>query len=300
MNSYQRFTLVLIGVALAVSAGAAQSQSRLLAQTTALETRGSAPEGHALLAATRATLTPAPPAGRPRPTLTPAGGQAASLCLALESDPNSAAAPAATVTYQIIARNLGRGAANNLHWMMPLSPRVQSLRDIRFSRPDAWVSAILADAVEMRLAQLLPGEVATTTLRLYTSETAPVAAALNARVQATWSDKHGGAALSNRVSLVVGRANVSSPTVPLEISVVGAPVNLFVFSYAGFASSEQVSLWYHRANGADVGLGQVAADTQGRLAYNLPASALPSGEYQIVAYGHCSQVSAVGVLTVAP
>jgi hypothetical protein len=231
----------------------------------------------------------------PKPTSVATAG----LLLGLAVDPNRAVAPEAIATYQVVARNAGRGTAKNIKLVVPYNPELQAVLDTRFSPPGGWVGAVLSDTIELRLGQLGAGAVATATVRLRTLANARLGAGLSVRARAEWMGGRHGTALSNRVALVVARANASEPTVPLAISPEeGSAGTTFDIGYDGFSSSEQVSLWYHQPDGSIVGLREVQADAQGRVAYPLAAANLPSGQFRLVAYGQASQVSAVGIFSI--
>jgi hypothetical protein len=264
-------------------------------------------EGQSALA--RATLTPEPTAGPQRPSLCerpptgsalPAGctEQSAEVCLRLSVDPG--VAPASIATYQLVAQNSGPGDAARIRITLPFAPDVQTPLDAAFSDSGAWVSAVLTDAIELRLESLTRDQAITATLRLRTNPDAPLGRDLTARAQLDWSGSATSAGVSNRVPLVVGHTGPRSATATLELlPAAGPPTTMFVAAYTGFASYERVSLWYHRPDGSVVGLREVRADGQGQIVYRLAASAFGSGGYSLVAYGQCSQVTAVGSFSIA-
>jgi hypothetical protein len=257
----------------------------------------------AWVSAQSALPCPPPP---PRPVPVPPGCgtrrasslSAADVCLRLSSDPGGATAPDQIVTYQLVARNGGRGDASDVRITLPFAPEAQALLDAAFSSPGAWVSALLTDAIGLRLGTLKRDQAITATLRLRTSPNARLGRDLTTRAQVGWGDS--GSGLSNRAWLVVAPAASDGMAAPLTITPSsGSPDTTFAVTYDGFASDERVSLWYQRPDGGNIGLGEVQADRQGRMDYRLVASALGAGRYTLVAAGQCSQVSAVGIFTIA-
>jgi hypothetical protein len=202
------------------------------------------------------------------------------------------------VIYQLVARNQGTGIANNILVVLPFTPGVQAIETVTFSSPNAWVSAILTNAIELRPGLLHRDETVTATLRLRTAPASQLGTLLATRAQLQ-SSHDSEPRFSNRVSLAVSTADASASTVPLKITPSsGPPATSFDITYDGFASNERVSLWYHPLEGAVVSLGEIHADAQGIATLRFPATRFASGRYQLVAYGQCSQVSAVGAFTV--
>jgi hypothetical protein len=199
------------------------------------------------------------------------------------------------MTYQVVAHNSGRGDASDLRMMLPFTPDAQTPLDTTFSSASGWVSEVLTDALELRLGPLKRDETITATLRLRINPTAQLGRDLATRAWFQWSARHGsGGGLSNQAPLVVARQAANQQDVLLAIEPrTGVPTMTFAITYDGFASNEHVSLWYQQPDSASVGLGELQADTQGRIAYHLAATALRAGRYTMVAYGQCSRVSAV-------
>ena len=262
-------------------------------------------------AGARPTLTPGPTEGPPRPSLCerrPAGqpvlaeclDRSADIYLRLSTDPGGAIPPASIATYQLTAYNSGHGDAAGVRITLPFASDVQTPLDATLSDSSAWVSAVLSDAIELRLETLRHGQTISATLRLYISPSAPLGRDLGARARLRWGGRgKSQARVSNLAPLVIASAPMERHPAALAIEpVAGAPATTFVASYHGFASHERVSLWYHASGGGAVGLGHVQADRQGRIEYQLAASALGAGTYTVVAAGQYSQVSAVGAVTV--
>jgi hypothetical protein len=245
----------------------------------------------------RPTLTPGPTEGPPRPTLTPrpSASGSAEVCLGLVAEPGHAVRPSEILNYQIVAHNNGPGDAGNVRITFPFAPDIQAVVDAAFTSPNAWVSTVFTNAVEMRLGQLRRDETITVTLRLRVNSTVQLGTSLISRAHIGAKDS---VRNSNRISLVVGQTT-SNPSVSLNIApAVGMPATTFVVTYDGFASNERVDLWYHRPDGRVVALGNMRADAQGQINFTLPPANLDRGRYTLVAYGQCSQVSVVGMFTV--
>jgi hypothetical protein len=243
-------------------------------------------------------VIPCPP--RPFPPPPGCATPAADIILCLLVEPSGAVPPASIVTYQLAARNSGRGDATDIRVTLPFASDVQAPLDAMFSDSGAWVTAVLTDAIELRLDALKRDQTITTTLRLRISPIAPIGHDLTTRARLRWSGLDGGnMRLSNRAPLIVAQRAADHQPVSLVIAPpTGVPTTTFAATYDGFASHERVSLWYHRISGASVSLGETRADTQGRIAYSLPAAGLTEGNYTLVVYGQCSQVSAVGTFAV--
>jgi hypothetical protein len=250
----------------------------------------------------RPTLTPAPTTG-PRPTLTPLAANrrtgAADIYLRLSTDPGGAIPPASVATYQLVALNTGRADAAHVRITLPLVPDVQTPLDAAFSNPSAWVSAVLTDAVELRVDALKRGQTITATLWLRISPAAPLGRDLSSRARLQWGGlDEGKTRFSNLAPLVVAQAPENGRPAALAIDS-ATDTAAFGVVYGGFASNERVSLWYHAPDSSVVSLGEVRADGQGRIAYRLATTTLGAGRYTIIAAGQYSQVSAVGTFAVS-
>jgi hypothetical protein len=249
------------------------------------------------LAQARPTFPPDRPTFPPTPHAHEA--QPEDICLRLAAEPSSMSIPAGTVIYRLAAQNNGRGRAANVHVRLPFVPDTQTLLDAHFTKPNAWLSAILTDSIELHFGSLVGDEIVTATLWLRTAPNAQIGTSIATRARVDW-DGQANTALSNRVSLVIARADASNAIVPLEIApATGDSAANFAIIYDGFASHEQVSMWYHQPDGRVVALGEMRADTQGRISLTFPEAVLASGRYMFVAYGQCSQVTAVGSFTVS-
>src|SRR5262249_42175353 len=145
----------------------------------------------------RPTLTPAPTEGPRRPTLCqrlPRGSpilaecqeQSAEICLRQSTSPSGAIAPGQSATYQLIAHNSGRGDAADVRLTLPFAADAQAPLDAAFSASGAWASAVLTDAIELRLASLKRGQTITATLRLRTSPEARIGRELATRARFRW------------------------------------------------------------------------------------------------------------------
>jgi hypothetical protein len=208
---------------------------------------------------------------------------------------------AATRSYQLVARNNGRGAADSATLILPFDPTLQAVVDVHFSSARAWVSEAPTGTLKMQLGELGGGDVVTATVRLRTLATAPIGTSLTVRAWVEWHAKaNSGKARSNRLQLTITQDGVRNSLAALDMTPSkGTPSTLFKTIYDGFSSNERVSVWYHGPNGAAVGLGEFLADAEGRVDYDLSAKKLAGGRYTIVMYGQFSQVSATGEFTVS-
>lgn len=262
-------------------------------------------------AATRAEVQrasvsiPCPPSTQPQIPL-PSGCEVSEivspeeLCLGLTARPNTGVEPGAITTYQVKLGVVGQHHGRRIVVRLPLSPTAQDVVDATFSRPDAWVSAVMTDALDLRIDQLGPGEVLTATLRLRTRAEAAPGMAIVTRAQLAWAGDGGRApVLSNPVVLVVGQSPDQSGPPPL--SIIPATIRRdtrFNLTYDGFSAYELVSLWYNRPDGQVIAIAPVGADNAGRVSVAFSASDLVPGRHQFTARGFCSGVLAVGFVTV--
>jgi hypothetical protein len=220
--------------------------------------------------------------------------------LRLTTEPKGAIGPGQIATYQLVAHNSGRGAADALRGSLPFAPEAQTLLDATFTSPSAWVSTILSNAVELRLGALKSGQTVTATLRLRTSQDAAMGRELTTRARFQWNSRGGSSAgVSNPTQFIIGQDSARSAIAPLGVTPsAGPPSTAFAVVYDGFASGERVSLWYHGPDGKATGLNELQANMEGRITYTLSIPALRAGQYQIRAFGQCSQVSAAGIFTI--
>lgn len=200
-------------------------------------------------------------------------------------------------TYQVVAHNNDQHDARGVQISFPILPTLQSLVDVTFTRPNAWVSAVLTDAVELHLGMLTHNETVTATIRLRTSPDAPLNSTVTTQSRISW-DGRGEArpALSNRVSLTVASTETTSGTPSLDIAHIDGSPQMVSVSYDGFASNEQIGLWYNGADGSVKSLGDTRADSQGQMTLILATNTLPPGSSTFVARGACSQVVVTGRL----
>jgi hypothetical protein len=220
--------------------------------------------------------------------------------LSLATDPGGAVPPAAIATYQLVARNSGRGDASDVRITLPFAADAQTPLDAMFSTPTGWVSAVLTETVELRLGALKRAQTITATLRLRISPAAQLGRDLATRALFHWSARHSsGSGLSNHAPLIVAEQAAEQRLAALAITLAsGPPTTTFAITYDGFASNEHVSMWYQGPDGGNVGLGDVRADPQGRATYHLMAATLPTGRYNVSASGQCSQIAAVGTFVI--
>jgi|GEM_PF-5078940 len=219
------------------------------------------------------------------------------VCLQLSADPEDLVAPGETITYAISVYNGGYSRIKNLRIFVPIDPTSLSLLEMTSSQGYAWVREILSDGVAIQIDYLDNDEEIDIALRLLVQDTAEADFRVTERVSMTWPAlAPGRQVLSNQLDL--GAESETGPDSPAPLLVDGRELPARVtLSYDGFASEEVVSLWYDQPGGSTVPLGEMRADEQGRLEVALAVDTLAAGTYGMVAYGHCSDVTAAGALT---
>lgn len=237
---------------------------------------------------------PAPPGCEPE-ALPPQN-----FCLRLAVEPGTSLAPGALVTYQTTVITTGRQTGRDLVVQLPFRPAAQELVDAKFSRPNAWVSAVLTNTVELRIDRLGAGEAFTATLRLRTRENVPDGTVLASQATLRWSRADRNIPLrSNRLMLTTGATfysrKLESLTLAPRVAQRGSQITI---TYQEFATHEPVSLWYEGPGGHNSTLGNVTASHEGRVDIKLDTAHLPPGRYQLAARGSCSLVIATGELTI--
>jgi hypothetical protein len=255
------------------------------------------PTGESPAQVARPTLTPEPTTGPPRPTLTPeaeASHEHPSAALCLRLTVPTTLAPGAVTSYQFVVRNDSRGRAKPITVTLPFAADIQQVVDVSFSDPDAWVSALFSETVQLRLPALPGGTVVTATFRLRTADTAALGRILTTRAQLHQGDT---LLVSNRMASVVSISRVDDANAQLTVEPFGKDEDTgYLLSYDGFASEERVSLWIQKANGDVTSLGIAQANRGGAIAVSLRTASLEAGEYRIVAYASCSDLTAIGRL----
>ena len=91
--------------------------------------------------------SPIPPRPKPKPAF---------VTVVQRPSPNIGARRGQIVSYAIVATNRGHGEAKNTTIELPVDPAGVSVLDAQFSRPDAWVSALLTDSLIIQTGPLEP------------------------------------------------------------------------------------------------------------------------------------------------
>jgi hypothetical protein len=211
------------------------------------------------------------------------------------------------LSYSLDLRNAGGGPARDTHVDLPFDGAALQLVSTEFSKPDAWVSTIGADGLQISAGKIGSGGGALhATLRFAALKTG---AELTAPATVRWSDEEeGGRAVSNR-------PNLGSTAHALSVSAVGDD---YTFSADIFAPGEHVTFWYNTPNGAvvaaeikngyivdasstdqeDNGADYVRADDNGAVSVRLATKGLAPGSYSLVGRGNWGGLIAVGAFEI--
>ncbi len=207
--------------------------------------------------------------------------------------PNIAVRPGDTVTYTIVATNRGQGAASNATVTLPFDPAKFRVLDANFSRKEAWVSSIEADALVFQIGRLgSSGDAVTATVRLITQPGLMTGTQLGERLTYRWADgRGGGSGQSNMPVLVATDTTTQQQFYNLTIEEEGS---MRMFASGVFAPNEPVALWYNTPNGTVGPVPQTHADENGTIHFTFDTAMLPAGSYSMVARGEWSEITAVG------
>ncbi len=175
-----------------------------------------------------------------------------------------APAPDRSVTYTIVATNRGRASAKNTIITMPFDPTRAQPLDATFSKPGAWVSRVLSDALELQTGPLgSRGDVVTATIRLAVLPGTAAGDIVSQRLAFAWSDDIGGGA--GRSNQIVPATTADPLLYALSVEPVSQVPETFNLSTNIFAPGEPISLWYHTSDGRDIPIEhRAAADDDGR------------------------------------
>jgi hypothetical protein len=203
--------------------------------------------------------------------------------------------PGDVVVYEIGLAVQGAARARQVTVTLPHPPD-QTIADVKVTGPEAWVSAVTSDSLELSLGTLHSGAVLSATVSLRTLATAKDGASLAGRVQASWSGRREAwPHVSNALSLVVGsRQEAAQQT--LTVTSGAAPAGVTVKGM-GFASLERVGLWYTTSDGQTAPLATGQADAEGALVYSIAPEKFPRGPVTLVARGACSGQTLTAALT---
>lgn len=233
-----------------------------------------------------AQLPPRPAVPRPEPP------EPARVSVVVQPVPNLSVAPGSIVTFTIVAANYGKGSAKGATISLPVNPLLLHVLDARFDRPAAWVSRNDADMLEIKTGPLAAGDELQAVVRVQVAAAAPVGASLAQRLSFSWSDRvDGGDGRSNMPGVLVGPASISAELLPL---VVAPSADGFSFASDLFAPGEPVGVWYNTPDGETVPLDTVFADADGMLNLELVTGAATAGRYELVVFGHWTELTSVG------
>lgn len=223
----------------------------------------------------------------------------AQITAVLRPEPNSTVTVGGTLTITVIIKNRGKGGAKNTVLTLPIDRRLTAI-DARFSRGGAWVSALTATQMVIRIESLPSDDSVTATLRFRVEPSAAIGDALALQMSTQWADAAGGGAgQSNMSTLAVGAADRSEPVYPLQAEVSASQTAPSIrFSTTIFAPGEPVGLWYNTPSGRAVTVGTVKADINGAITVSFSTSGLSPGAYSMVAYGHWTEFTAVAPFAV--
>jgi len=211
------------------------------------------------------------------------------------------------LSYNLDLRNEGGGPAHDTRVDLPFDSAALQLVSTDFSKPDAWVTAIGPNGLEISAGKIGSGGGALhATLRFAALR---AGAELTAPATVRWSDEdEGGHSISNRPD--VGGA--------LQALSVRAEGGDYVFSTNVFAPGEHITFWYNTPDGKvvaaeikngyvidaastdekDNGADYARADNTGGVSVRLATKNLAPGGYTLVARGNSGGLIAAGVFEV--
>lgn len=236
------------------------------------------------------TVTPSPP---PTEEPTAAPTKRAVVTVALLPQPNVRVRPEGILTATLVITNRGQGMAQAVHVRFPFTGAALQVLDATMSRPDAWVSAVQEDAVEVRIGRMgSQGDTVQVTIRFRVRASAALGTSLGEAVIVTWSDgQPGGRGASNAPCVAVGPVDVDA-WCPLEHTW-SADGRSLQIAGAWMMPNEPVALWYHRASAGDQPIGTVTADQTGAFRLTIDRERVPADTVRIVATGVWSTVTTV-------
>ena len=233
----------------------------------------------------------------------------------LPSTPEDAAGLTA---YTITTSNDGVNAAGNVTISVPYNPAALRFVGATFSQPDAWVSDISANALEIKTGSV-GGDGGSVKAVLRFQPLSSASAQAVQRLAFTWTDKlKGGHGISNQLP----SASTAGAYLPLSINQSAAATS---FDSNAFASTEGVYFWYNAPDGTviptrvqrgklisadlaeqkyrddstyDRGSEHAIADDQGQVGVTISTDGLAPGIYTLVAHGNSSGLNAVATFQV--
>jgi hypothetical protein len=221
------------------------------------------------------------------------------------------AAEAGTLAYEITALNRGDFYAKHTTITVPFDPAMLKLVDVKFSGDAGWLKQSEPNTLVIEIPRLGDHHRSTATARFARLPDAPKSASLTERATFAWD---GGS----------GRSNIPQPAVQpyylLNVSeVAGAEAPTLRFEGNLFAPDELVSFWCNMPDGEihellvkngpgmilehrvsskardDHRYGEyIRADENGSFSITFKEDDLTPGFYSVVAYGHWTDMQAVG------
>jgi uncharacterized repeat protein (TIGR01451 family) len=232
--------------------------------------------------------------------------------------PSSQADAGGLTAYTITASNDGDNAAGNVTINVPYDPAALRFVGATFSQPEAWVSNITSNALEIKTGVVGgDGDSVTAVVRFQPLATSSAQAVQ--RLSFSWTDKlKGGHGISNQLP----SAGMGGLYAPLSVS---SSSGELTFATDAFASNEGVVFWYNtpdgkvvqtrvkRGNLIDAAVAQqkyqdnsdyergseyAIASDQGQVSVSLSTVGLAPGTYSLVAYGNSSTLTTVATFQV--
>jgi len=232
--------------------------------------------------------------------------------------PSAPANAGGLTAYTITATNDGDNAASNVTINVPFDPAALRFVGATFSQPEAWVSNISANALEIKTGAVSGEGGSVMAVVRFQALTSGAAQAVQ-RLSFVWSDKlRGGQGISNQLP----SASMGGLYVPLNITSASGSTS---FSSDAFASNEGVFFWYNTPDGQviqarvqrgklinadlaeqkyrddssyDRGSEYAITNDQGQVAVDLVTDGLAPGTYTLVAHGNSSGLNALATFQV--
>ncbi len=223
-------------------------------------------------------------------------------------DPNIAVVPGGQVEYTLRAANVGEDDASFVFASLSYDPEQLTLLGTRFEDERDWVSdrSMVAgrEEVEVTFLDLGDGESRAATLVMQVNETLPQGSVISAFGKFTWIDINGQRIYrtTNAAPVLVSLGNASSPQVWMGVEPQVAPRNTIQSFYSDrFLPNETVVFWLNRSDGTSVELNrETRVDESGYFTLSFDNSVLVPGDYQMVAAGRNSGLTAFVDFTVTP
>jgi hypothetical protein len=232
----------------------------------------------------------------------PHGAQQAATHISViqRASPNTTVATGGIVTYTIEIVNRGEDDAANMRVTVPLNPRHARLLDVTFNRPDAAISTVQRDSLELAIGELDDGESVGATLRVQIAGTVEGNTALGERLTFVWQDDgEVRSGVSNLPALIAGAGDTSTDLYPISASPIsGRAGETHTFRSDIFAPGEPVSLWYNKPDGTAEGVGVVPANDEGAISVEFTTDGLAPGFYSMVAHGNWTAFSGLAAFQV--